>query len=71
MVKNTNAAASGERKRNRAVSARSDGEIWIFDIRSDGTKGARKGGDKFSGGTRGENRDVSDGVSGGNNKKKS
>lgn len=70
MMKNTNAAASGKRKRDRAVSARSNGEIWVLDIRSVGTKGTRKGGDKFSGGTRGKDRDVPNGVFGGNNKKK-
>ena len=70
-MKDTNAATPGERKRNRTDSTGGDGEIWISNIRSDGSEGARERGDKFSGGKRGKNRNVSNGIFRGTDKKKS
>lgn len=66
-MKDANTAASGKRERNRTVSTGSNGKIWVYNIRSNGSKRTRKGGNKLSGGKGEKNRNVFDGVSGGNN----
>ena len=70
-MKNTNATTARKRKGDRTNSTRGDGEIWVFDIRSNGTKGGGERSDKCSRGKGGKNRDVYNGVFGGDVKEKS
>lgn len=67
---NTTTGETRKRGRDRENGKGSNGKLWIYNIRGDGTKGKRKRRNKSDRGTRKENGDVYNGIYRRDNKEK-
>lgn len=66
----TNTTRRRGRKGDREVSEGGNGEVWVYNVGSDGAKGERKRGNKFDREKGEKDRDVYNGVYRGDNKEK-